>query len=199
MCQSQQQPTDILHGVSAQSPLSSYHSAQRLRQQVDRQSKPIDPYVLPSTSELKSLLNHFVATVGMVFPYIDKASLLHHGGQLSQGAIWETSKPGRALVNIICAHAAFGLGSAEAELFYRRTLLLLDELTIRGSSVELGMLSQSGTCLFDIDFATERRSTSAPSVVLFPAEHAAIYCKLDVPRDCRQSSNPTWPTCAGMV
>ncbi|KAF2240182.1 hypothetical protein BU26DRAFT_386877, partial [Trematosphaeria pertusa] len=92
---------------------------------------------LPSDQDLLGLVNQFFATVGIVLPYVDKSFLLHDGTQLGQRAIWQSSKPGRALLNIICAHAAFTLRSTNAEVFYRRTLLILDELTLRGSSLEL--------------------------------------------------------------
>lgn len=107
--------------------------------QTDGRPKSVDPYALPSDQDLLGLVNQFFATVGIVLPYVDKSFLLHDGTQLGQRAIWQSSKPGRALLNIICAHAAFTLRSTNAEVFYRRTLLILDELTLRGSSLELGM------------------------------------------------------------
>lgn len=108
---------------------------------VDRPT-PVDAYALPSQSDLQSLINRFFSTVGNVLPYVEKSYLFHDDAQSDRVPVWHTSKAGRALLNIICAHSAFTLRSPEAEIFYRRTLLLLDELALRGSSMELGRVHE---------------------------------------------------------
>ncbi|KAF2107469.1 fungal-specific transcription factor domain-containing protein [Lophiotrema nucula] len=106
----------------------------------DNRWMQVDRYALPHESEMMRLTNRFFTTIGIVVPYIDRSALLpwlQASSHSRRPRLWSTSRPARALINIICAHAALTLQSPDAEAFYRRTLALLDELTLRGSSIEL--------------------------------------------------------------
>jgi hypothetical protein len=106
------------------------------QQQLDAQKQPLEPSLqhiptnlgpknhltLSSHQDLQSLVNYFFEAQGSVLPYVDNSSNVK-----------------KALLNIICAHAALSKSSPDAEIFYRRTLVLLDGLPLRGSSLELGM------------------------------------------------------------
>ncbi|KAH8888104.1 hypothetical protein GQ53DRAFT_826665 [Thozetella sp. PMI_491] len=97
----------------------------------------VDLYTLPNEQELLALVTQFFATVGIALPYIDKVSLLSYTAQPSNIALRQMSRPKRALLNIVCAHAAFTVQSTDAELYYQRSLGSLDERTLRGASLEL--------------------------------------------------------------
>lgn len=131
MSQSVSSPTDF---TQAHVPRSAHES-----------TEPIDPYALPNDRELLVFVTQFFATIGMVLPYIDNLSLLLDSRQPSSKQPWLTSRPRRALLNIVCAHAAFTQHSEEAEVFYQRTLACLTEKTLRGSSLELGKPAVSHT------------------------------------------------------
>lgn len=90
----------------------------------------VDPFSLPNNKDLMDLINRFSENIGMVFPFIVTSSLIEGGNQKS-------SRIKRALLNIVCAYAASSLHMQDSEVFYRRALNLLDECTLRGSSIEL--------------------------------------------------------------
>lgn len=89
-----------------------------------------DIYDLPDGSRLTALINEFCDTVGIVLPYISRASLLD---QVEK----QHSRSMRALLNLICAHASSPQQNDDSESFYRRALALLDDRTLRGSNVEV--------------------------------------------------------------
>jgi hypothetical protein len=140
MCPSQQHYTGTsMHKAYVSSPVTSQDLAGPSTRWADSHLKLIDPFALPNDQDLGDLINSFFTSAYLVFPYVEKIPLPYEGIQSNRTFIWQASKSGRALLNVICAHSALILRSSDAELFYRRTLLLLDELTIRGSSLELGM------------------------------------------------------------
>ena len=104
---------------------------------VDERLQPLDIYAIPSDQRLRHLVSRFSTTTGTVLPYIDANSLLQDSAHLTEGSVWQTSQARRALLNIVCAHAALIERSTDAEIFYRRTSGLLQGLTMRGSSLEL--------------------------------------------------------------
>lgn len=94
---------------------------------------PNDAFALPNHETLSTLINHFFATIGTVLPYISKPRLFAEIRRNHQ-----LSTPFRALLNIVCAHASSSLRNSTAETFYRLSLALLDDCTLRGASLELG-------------------------------------------------------------
>ncbi|KAG9188845.1 benzoate 4-monooxygenase [Alternaria panax] len=104
--------------------------------------RPMNPgpnnLFISSTDEyLNSLVSHFFETQGPVFPYVDKTLLGLNENHSILSLFQNTSNARRALLNIICAQAALSKSSPDAEVFYRRTLVLLDGLPLRGSSLQL--------------------------------------------------------------
>ena len=99
----------------------------------------VDPHALPSDEHLVLLINRFFETVGMVTPYISKSVLLY---EYHRDNVRGLSRPMRALLNIICAFASSTLSSGDPEIHYHRALALLDEKTLRRSSLELSQLNQ---------------------------------------------------------
>ncbi|KAL1801137.1 hypothetical protein ACET3X_001479 [Alternaria dauci] len=92
--------------------------------------------VSSSDQDLQSLVNHFFEAQGSVFPYVDR-TVLGLGEDRSFLVPFEnSSNTKKALLNIIGAHAALTKSSPDAEIFYRRTLVLLDGLPLRGSGLE---------------------------------------------------------------
>jgi hypothetical protein len=88
---------------------------------------------------LCDLCRNYFVTIGHVVPYLIRENLFNDGHNLTLRPITQANKAGRALLDITCAHAAFLTCPSSAEMYYRRTLRNLEGLTLRGSSIELGM------------------------------------------------------------
>lgn len=97
-------------------------------------------YDLPNQASLNTLLNQFFATIGAVLPIVNRPTLPSANAK-------PLSRSARALLNVSCAHATATTMSGQAEIFYRRALELLDERTMRGSTLEL-VQSLLLICLF---------------------------------------------------
>lgn len=126
-------------------------------QQLNASKRPLDQSLRYESSEpepgidvvsvahqdLQSLVSQFSEVQGVVLPFVDRSVL----GLDEPGSIlgWNQSSSNalKALVYMMCAHSALGKPSSDAEPFYRRALVLLDGLTLRGSSLELGMYNCS--------------------------------------------------------
>ncbi|CAN9233891.1 unnamed protein product [Alternaria alternata] len=87
----------------------------------------------------KLLINLFFEAQGSVLPYVDKYALSFNGARSLLESFHNSSNAKKALLNIMFAHAALAKSFPDAEAFYRRTLALLHGLSLRGSSLELGM------------------------------------------------------------
>ncbi|CAN9350478.1 unnamed protein product [Alternaria alternata] len=131
--------------LSSASFLDQQHSnsAKRLLEPLP-QYKPTNPqlrsHVVASTDQdLHSLINLFFEAQGSVLPYVDKYALSFNGTRSLLESFHNSSNAKKALLNIMLAHAALAKSFPDAEAFYRRTLALLDGLSLRGSSLELGM------------------------------------------------------------
>ncbi|KAF2020169.1 hypothetical protein BU24DRAFT_489985 [Aaosphaeria arxii CBS 175.79] len=96
-----------------------------------------DPYGMPDEQYALSLFDTFFSSINLVFPYVNKASLLWDYHQARQMRPTQVRRTLRVLLNIIWAHASSSLGKPESEIFYRCAVTLLDTLTIRKTSVEL--------------------------------------------------------------
>ncbi|CAN9336881.1 unnamed protein product [Alternaria alternata] len=83
--------------------------------------------------------DRFFEAQGSVLPYVDKYALSFNGARSLLESFHNSSNAKKALLNIMFAHAALAKSFPDAEAFYRRTLALLDGLSLRGSSLELGM------------------------------------------------------------
>lgn len=93
--------------------------------------------VFPDAQRLRELVVYFVTTLGDVLPYVDE-KISWNTDTMILSTRWQNSKVDRALLSIVCAHAALMRDSKEAELYYAYALRLLEGLTLRGASVELG-------------------------------------------------------------
>ncbi|CAN9330534.1 unnamed protein product [Alternaria alternata] len=131
--------------LSSASFLDQQHSnsAKRLLEPLP-QYKPTNPqlrsHIVASTDQdLHSLINLFFEAQGSVLPYVDKYALSFNGTRSLLESFHNSSNAKKALLNIMFAHAALAKSFPDAEAFYRRTLALLDGLSLRGSSLELGM------------------------------------------------------------
>jgi hypothetical protein len=97
-------------------------------------------HVVASTDQdLHGLINLFFEAQGSVLPYVDKYALSFNGACSLPESFHNSSNAKKGLLNIMFAHAALAKSFPDAEEFYRRTLALLDGLSLRGSSLELGM------------------------------------------------------------
>jgi hypothetical protein len=151
-------------------------SAIKTTHDIDERLQPLDLYAIPNDQRLRHLVSRFCTTTGTVLPYIDAKSLLQDSEQSTEGSIWQTSQAGRALLNIVCAHAALVERSTDAEIFYRRAHGLLQGLTLRGSSLELSTKND-----FFSRIQTEVSSTGTSSAMCLPTKYSAIDRKLDIP------------------
>ncbi|KAF7671296.1 cytochrome p450 [Alternaria burnsii] len=95
--------------------------------------------VASNDRDLNGLMNSFFEAQGSVLPYVDKHAISFNGAHSFLELFHNSSNAKKALLNVIFAHAALTKSCPEAEIFYRRTLALLDGLSLRGSSLELGM------------------------------------------------------------
>jgi hypothetical protein len=108
------------------------------------QHRPTNPqhisHIVASTDQdLHGLIDRFFEAQGSVLPYVDKYALSFNGARSLLESFHNSSNAKKALLNIMFAHAALAKSFPDAEAFYRRTLALLDGLSLRGSSLELGM------------------------------------------------------------
>jgi hypothetical protein len=99
----------------------------------DAQHPKVDPFVVPPQKELLDLINRFFATTGAVLPFVDRSVAV----STSDDWVWRTTRSGRALLNIVCAHATLSLNRDTAEVYYHRAVALLDIYTVHGASLEL--------------------------------------------------------------
>lgn len=123
---SQQLPTGSLR-LQHVSPDPRRNTSQETR----LQRSHADDHALPSENDRSVLVDRFFTTVGVVLPFVDKTALMMADNKPIPRAIL-------SLLNIVYAHASSTIDKWSSELFYRRALALLDERTLRGSSLELG-------------------------------------------------------------
>jgi hypothetical protein len=110
---------------------------------LDGRLQSLDLYAIPKEQQLQNLVSRFCNTMGTVLPYIDAKPLVQDSLQLTRESVWQTSQTGRARLNIMYAHAALVKRSTDAEIFCHRTDGLLQELTLRGSNLELSTRNQT--------------------------------------------------------
>jgi hypothetical protein len=95
-------------------------------------------YILPSEQEVQFLFNTYFAGIGTLFPYINEADVLT---EYRKGRAQHPPKFRAvflASVNIIWAHACASVGKTQREIFYNRSLALLDLRTLERPGYELG-------------------------------------------------------------
>ena len=169
---SQQHPmedTTRIHSGFTRSPPPVLRNAHE--QNVTRKVlEPVDQYALPGDEHLTLLINQYFDTAGMAMPYISKSVLLCEYHRAPQENLRGLSRPMRALLNIICAFASSTISNGDTEIYYHRALGLLDERTLRGSSLELSQfISESQQCVLTVEqfrrffcLAISSRTISAP-------------------------------------
>jgi hypothetical protein len=97
--------------------------------------------VFPGAQRLRDIVAHFVTTLGDILPYVDE-TVSWDTDTTTFSSRWRDSKFERALLSMVCAHAALLRSSNEAELYYTYALRLLEGLTLRGATVQLGQYYQ---------------------------------------------------------
>jgi hypothetical protein len=105
---------------------------------LDKEEGSVDILALPNEQHAIQLINHFFATISLVLPYLDKATLITEYNQARRQDFRHARRDFLALVNVVWAYASGTLRDPDAETFYRRALALLDEPTLRGTSLKLG-------------------------------------------------------------
>ncbi|CZR63519.1 uncharacterized protein PAC_13416 [Phialocephala subalpina] len=96
-----------------------------------------DLHAIPNGQDLALLMNQFFGTVGLTLPIIDRSAVLPEHNRSRELNGDQLSKPKLALIHVLCAYALSTLRNETAIAFYHRALLLLDDRTLRGSSLEL--------------------------------------------------------------
>lgn len=71
-------------------------------------------------------------------PFFNRPVLIREYTRLKGGRCQDFDRVHRALFNIIWAHGSNSLDGADSEMYYRRAVSLLDNLTIRRTSQEMG-------------------------------------------------------------
>jgi len=100
-----------------------------------------EAYALPQEKELRSLINQFFGSVGTVLPYVNKSAVLAEYTLAQREK--RLSRTFRALLNIIFAFASSSLQGWNHEVFYQRSLALLDDRVLCGANIELGNSAKS--------------------------------------------------------
>lgn len=91
---------------------------------------------LPCDKDIMLLIDQFSITIGVVMPFIDTSNLLSEYSRI-QESNRRLPKSMQALINIICAFGSSTFLNKDTEAYYCRAVALLDEQTLRGSSLEL--------------------------------------------------------------
>lgn len=118
------------------------------------ESAPIgaEPFILPPGGETLQLIDIFFSTTGVLFPYIDKNSLLETYHQLNPTNIHTAPRPWLGLLNMLFAMSTSAghidnLTASEratkSDIYFRRALKLLEKQIRRGTSLETGECSNS--------------------------------------------------------
>ena len=138
--QSQSQDRTRTYRVSATIP-SSPSPLVLVAQDPRNQLQGAELYALPQEQELRFLINHFFVTVGAVLPFVSKSAVLAEYSRVCRESFKHMSRTFRALLNIICAHASSSLHEWDSELFYQRSLALLDNRVLSSANMELSRSS----------------------------------------------------------
>jgi hypothetical protein len=97
-----------------------------------------DHFNMPSDRHALHLFDRFFTTINLVMPYVDKDTLTQNYHQVKHLQDKRTHRNIWVLINIVWAQASSSLEKSESEMYYRRAVSLLDALTIRKTSQELG-------------------------------------------------------------
>ncbi|KAL3469795.1 hypothetical protein BJX99DRAFT_267878 [Aspergillus californicus] len=96
-----------------------------------------DIYHLPPLGEAMALLERYFSTIGVVLPYIKKATAVDVYHTALQHEPSKRCRTSLAVLNIVWAHAAASLGLSQRETFYQRSVALLDSRDLERPSYEL--------------------------------------------------------------
>ncbi|TVY17262.1 Lactose regulatory protein LAC9 [Lachnellula arida] len=91
---------------------------------------------LSKDQDIAFLIYQFSTTVGLVLPFVNTTQLLNDYHRAQEHNL-PLPRPTRALLNIICAYASTTLRDPDSGAYYQKALALMDEKTLRGSSLEL--------------------------------------------------------------
>lgn len=95
-------------------------------------------YMLPSEQEVQFLFNAYFTGIGTPFPYINDADVSTEYRKARAQNPPKFRAVFLALVNIIWAHACASVGKTQREIFYNRSVALLDLRTLERPGYELG-------------------------------------------------------------
>ncbi|KAH7391590.1 hypothetical protein BKA64DRAFT_756773 [Cadophora sp. MPI-SDFR-AT-0126] len=93
-------------------------------------------YLLPRQQQLILLVNHYVATVGVVLPFVDKSTIISEYHVAARQSPPRFRRGFLSLISIMCALALSTLDDDDAETYYHQSLAALDLESSRGWSVE---------------------------------------------------------------
>lgn len=103
-----------------------------------------DHYDMPNDNQAHYLFDNFFSTINLTMPYVDKHTLIQNYNHVKHLQARQAHRNIWSLVNIIWAQASSSLDRPDSEMYYRRTVSLLDAHTIRKTSQELGLPSRLG-------------------------------------------------------
>lgn len=93
---------------------------------------------LPDDQTAMALFNQFFIAIALTMPFFSRPALIREYTRLKGGRFQDFDRVQRALFNMIWAHGSSSLDSKDSEVYYRRAIGLLDSLTIRRTSQEMG-------------------------------------------------------------
>jgi len=93
---------------------------------------------LPDDHTAMALFNQFFTSIALTMPYFSRPAAVREYTNMKGGRSQDLDKVHRALFNMIWAHGSSSMDSRDSEVYYRRAIGLLDSLTIRRTSQEMG-------------------------------------------------------------
>lgn len=99
-----------------------------------------NPAIVPEASTAMHLFNQFFVCMSLLHPYISRAEVLQSYNGTHGQSTQSLGPIRKALLNILWAHGATAACRNDGEVFYRRSLRCLNNLTIREAGNELGKL-----------------------------------------------------------
>ncbi|ETN37045.1 uncharacterized protein HMPREF1541_08034 [Cyphellophora europaea CBS 101466] len=99
--------------------------------------QPLDPMAIPDDTTATLLFNHFFSAVSCTIPYVSRPVVLQRYARARSERFVQLSRVRRAFFNIIWAHGASFSAIEDPETFYRRTMGLLNSLTVREAGDEM--------------------------------------------------------------
>jgi hypothetical protein len=109
-----------------------------------------DPFALPPENQMDLLVEQYFSDVGLLFPNIHKPSFLDNVAHMKRHGPHTMRKTWLGLLNMMLAFGTLTIvrddwgadsRAGEARMFYERAVRLCDHAALKGTSLEVGMLS----------------------------------------------------------